>query len=134
MITREDYFMGRDESHDDELTPEIEANALVTVARANHLLAYYFDACPDARRCKVNSGWRPGGINAATKGAAVGSKHLTARAIDLSDDGSLWEWCAENLDLMETVGLWMEHRRDTPAWCHWQTVAPGSGRRIFYAR
>jgi hypothetical protein len=134
MITREDFFMGRDKKYASELTPEIEANAQVTIDRANRLLTYYYDANPDANRCKVNSGWRPAAVNAATKGAAPRSKHMLGQAVDLSDDGSLYQWCEENLPMLEMIGLWMENRRDSPTWTHWQTVAPGSGNRIFYAR
>lgn len=134
MITREDFFMGRDKKYASELTPEIEANAQVTIDRANRLLTYYYDANPDANRCKVNSGWRPPAINAATPNAAPKSKHMKGQALDLSDDGSLYQWCEENLGILEMIGLWMENERDTPSWCHLQTVAPGSGNRIFYAR
>ena len=134
MITREDFFMGRDKKYASELTPEIEANAQVTIDRANRLLTYYYDANPDANRCKVNSGWRPPAINAATPNAAPKSKHMKGQAVDLSDDGSLYQWCEENLGILEMIGLWMENESHTPTWCHLQTVAPGSGNRIFYAK
>jgi hypothetical protein len=53
VITREDYFMGRDISHPLDLTPEIEANAYRTVTIVNALLALF------GQTRKVNSGWRP---------------------------------------------------------------------------
>ena len=39
MITLEAYWKGRDTEYADELTDEIRANAEVTVAKANELLA-----------------------------------------------------------------------------------------------
>lgn len=134
-VSMGDYWMGRDVSHASELTAQIRANAAVTVGRANDLLVEYRYQTEDTRLIAVNSGWRPAAINAATKGAAKASRHMTGEAIDLADTrGTLDAWCvcAEGLRTLERVGLWLEHPSATPGWCHLQIVPPRSGRRVFY--
>jgi hypothetical protein len=126
-ITMADYWMGRDRTHADELTPDIRANASVIVDKVNRLLH-----AAGRTTASVRSGWRPVEVNAATSGAAPGSKHLTARACDVADpDRSLARWCLANLDQLEFIGLWMEDPAYTHSWVHLQSVAPGSGRRVF---
>jgi hypothetical protein len=121
-----DYYMGRDKLHRSELTREIRANARETLRRVNGLL----------RRAglmrKITSGWRPAAINDSVPGAAKGSKHLSCLAIDLEDrNGALDAWCMANLDVLEDLGLWLEHPDATPGWCHLQTQPPRSGNRVF---
>ena len=121
-----DYYMGRDRQFHNELTPELRANARETVRRVNQLLK----RAGLAR--KVASGWRPASINAAVPGAAKNSKHITCLAIDLADrDGALDAWCMAHLDVLEEIGLWLEHPDATPEWCHLQMQPPGSGSRVF---
>ena len=126
VITLAQYYMGRDAEHAAELTDELARNAERTVARANALLAH---ACIG---CAVNSGWRPAAINAGVPGASPRSRHLTCEAIDLDDpDDALDAWCMQHLEVLEAIGLWLEHPAATPGWCHVQTVPPRSGRRVF---
>lgn len=121
-----DYYMGRDRQYYAELTPELRANARETVRRVNRLL----QRAGLAR--KVTSGWRPAAVNATVPGAATGSKHITCVAIDLEDrDGALDAWCMAHLDILEEIGLWLEHPDATPEWCHLQTMPPRSGNRVF---
>lgn len=121
-----DYYMGRDRQYYAELTPELRANARETVRRVNRLL----QRAGLAR--KVTSGWRPAAVNATVPGAAKGSKHITCIAIDLEDrDGALDAWCMAHLDVLEELGLWLEHPNATPDWCHLQTLPPRSGNRVF---
>lgn len=128
MITLQTYWMGRDATHAEELTDEINRNAQVTVGRVNELLAR-------AGRSDINevsSGWRPKSINDATSNAAASSRHITAQAADLPDaDRLLAEWCVDNLDVLKEIGLWMEDPRWTPTWIHLQVVPPGSGKVVF---
>ncbi len=127
MITLQDYWMGRDEEYPLAMTPQIERNAQRTVDLANQLLLRY------GGHAKVNSGWRPPQVNAATPGAAKFSRHMTGEAVDLADpEGMLDDWCMENLPVLEKLGLWMEHPAATKGWCHLQTIPPKSGRRVFY--
>lgn len=126
--------MGRDKAYASELTQDIQINAIETVFRVNELLTDYYRANPDAKRCGVNSGWRPPAVNRAAGGARL-SNHMTGRAIDIGDaDGRLDAWCLtpEGIAALERHGLWMEHPDATPRWAHFQTVPPRSGRRHFY--
>jgi len=121
-----DYYMGRDREYHAELTPELRANARETVSRVNRLLK----RAGFTRR--VTSGWRPAAVNATVPGAAKGSKHINCIAIDLEDrDGALDAWCMAHLDVLEELGLWLEHPDATPDWCHLQTLPPRSGNRVF---
>jgi hypothetical protein len=138
MITLHDYYMGRDVEYRLLLTPELRANAVVTVHRANILLdaafaaGVYLDPDP-VTGTLVSSGWRPPAVNANTKGAARRSKHMTCQAVDINDDnGELDEWCMSNLDYLEEVGVWLEHPLASKGWTHWQIVPPKSGNRVFY--
>ena len=129
MITLPDFWMGRDEQYPLALTPDIRRNAITTVALANALMAVF------GQSRKVNSGWRPPAVNAATPNAAVMSKHMLGQAIDLADpEGELDDWLmgAAGLAQMEKLGLWHEHPAATKGWAHLQTVPPRSGRRTFY--
>lgn len=59
------------------------------------------------------------------------SRHLSGQAVDISDpDGTLYEWCIENLPLLEETGLWIEEK-DSEKRVHFQSVAPKSGKRVF---
>lgn len=122
-----DYYMGRDRPYRAELTRELRANARETVRRVNRLLRHA------GLMRKVTSGWRPAAINAAVPGAAPGSRHLSCLAVDLEDgDGALDAWCMAHPEVLEEIGLWLEHPDATPGWCHLQTQPPRSGRRVFH--
>jgi hypothetical protein len=134
MITLKQFYMGRDVTYAAVLTDEIRTNAEVTVGRVNALL----NAFGESRA--VNSGWRPAEINQATVGAAKRSKHMLGMACDIEDqDGRLDDYCMNNLNVLEQIGLWLEHPSATRnpnryghGWCHVQIVPPKSGRRVFY--
>jgi len=138
MITLEQYWMGRDVTHATAMTPQIERNAFDTVERANKLLilarGFGIDTQVDQRtKSNCSGGWRPPAVNRITPGAALNSKHLDARAIDLYDpDGDLDEWLLANPKILKDLGLWLEHPSATKGWSHVQTVAPKSGNRVFY--
>lgn len=128
MISLQAYFKGRDAQYADEYTDDIQRNAIITVARANDLLA----RAGRSDIHTVNSGWRPKGVNDATANAASSSRHLTAEAADLPDaDRTLATWCVDNLDVLGQIGLWIEDPRWTPTWLHVQTVPPKSGKRVY---
>lgn len=129
MITLEQYWMGRDATHGAELTDELRANAAETVRLANVLCERYEQLTGMLAPTYINSGWRPKSINAATPGAATGSKHLTCRAVDLDDNGPFDRWCMEHPEILAEVGLWQEHPGWTNGWCHLQIVPPGNPPR-----
>lgn len=60
------------------------------------------------------------------------SKHFYGQAVDISDPHQeLQDWCENNIDVLEEIGLWMEDFTSTKNWVHFQTVAPASGKRFF---
>lgn len=132
MITLEQFWMGRDEKYQSELTPEIRHNGELLVGKVNNLLAIA-DVDGVMVIHTVASGWRPPAVNDATTNAAANSKHRTGQAVDLVDAGrrALTRWCLRNLDALEDLGLWMEDPRWTPSWLHLQLVPPASGRRVY---
>lgn len=80
----------------------------------------------------INSGLRSQADQQRINPSAPKSKHLTGQAADIKDsDGAFWQFCMDNMDLMEQLGIYFEDRAATPSWVHCQTVAPRSGKRIF---
>jgi hypothetical protein len=125
MITMEDYWMGRDKKYPGDMTQQIRDNVNILLPRVNLLMDIA------GKVGKVNSGWRPATVNKQV-GGSLKSNHITGRAIDLNDDdGSIDEWCMNNLKELEKVGLWLEHPSKTPRWCHLQSISPRSGNRVF---
>jgi hypothetical protein len=61
----------------------------------------------------------------------MGSAHLSFSACDILDlDGSLFNWCKDNLDTLEEAQLWLEEKDDQPR-VHFQIYPPKSGKRFF---
>ena len=137
-ISLTDYYMGRELLYGGDLTPERQLNALTTVSRVNTLIAALVAAGVDIEvnprtGTLISSGWRPAVLNGTIPGAAPKSKHITCQACDLYDpDGAIDDWCMEHLDVLEKIGLWLEHPSATKSWAHLQTVPPRSGNRVFY--
>ena len=138
IITPLMYYRGRDKVYANQLTPALRANADNTLKRVNNLVAVMdadgitLESSP-ITLTPISSGWRPVAINAATPGAAARSLHITCEAIDLYDpEGVLDDWCLQNITLLEGYGLYLEHPAATKGWCHLQTCAPRSGKRVFY--
>ncbi len=146
MITLIQYWMGRDSKYRGEWTEEIQANGAETVERVNKLLA--LAEADGIVRDVVASGWRPAAVNEATSNSAAFSKHLFAMAGDVGDnahesacDRALAQWCIINKQKLVLCELWMEDPRWCAKWnekiqrwdywCHFQTVPPGSGKRIY---
>lgn len=127
MISMKEILMGRAKFED--LDSETQENLTILHERINKLRTAY------GKPLTVNDGYRrPQDI---PKNGAAKSKHLFGQAIDLDDDDThyLWDWVKENLELMQEIGLWIEDPRWTHGkvgtWMHFQTVPPGSGKRIF---
>lgn len=124
MITREEILMGRDEKY--PLSEEQEQNLEQLLIALNKFRKAY------NKPMYVSSGYRPEAINSKVKGAAKKSNHIMCLACDFKDlDGSLDEWCLQNLDILEQCGLYLESPLHTPNWCHLQCKAPKSGNRVF---
>lgn len=123
MISRDEVLMGRDAQY--PLTSQLEANLTGLLAALNQFRAAY--GIPMI----VSSGYRPGPYNSAA-GGATNSPHLVCMACDFHDpDGTLDQYCLNNLELLEKCGLWLESPGHTPGWCHLQTRVIPSGNRVF---
>lgn len=69
---------------------------------------------------------------AAGRSPRYGSMHIKGAAVDIYDaDGSLWTWCMDNAELLQKIGVWLEDKRYTPTWVHFQVFAPVSGHFVF---
>jgi hypothetical protein len=144
FITPKHYWMGRDETHAAELTPEIRANGEELVRRISLLLGFaeadgVTPGYDQVTGTHIAGGWRPRGVNARTANAGKNSTHITGQGVDVQDTPSrdLARWCLANLDALETCGLYMERpqwtagaNNDDP-WCHFQSVPPKSGKRVY---
>lgn len=123
-ISRNEVLMGREKAY--PLTQEQEDNLEKLLECLNKFREAY------GKPMVVSSGYRPEAINAATKGAAKKSNHIMCLACDFKDlDGSLDQWCMDNLSVLIDLGLYLESPQHTPGWCHLQCVPPKSGARIF---
>ena len=117
-------------SHGYPTNPEIDLNLKELLYKINLVRTAY------SHPMIVTSGLRSidqqNALVAAGKSKASNSKHLFGQAVDILDtDHKLRDWVKDNLQLMETIGLWLEDFDSTPTWCHFQIVAPKSGNRVF---
>lgn len=72
------------------------------------------------------------GIDFDANKVPMQSGHLSGLCCDISDpEGELREWVLNNLQLMKTIGLWIEDFRYCNGWVHFGTKPPKSGKRIF---
>lgn len=126
MIKKKEVLMGRDKEYASQYTKEISDNIDLLLEKMNVIRKAY------AKPMIVASGWRPKEINDATKNAAKKSNHTKGLAVDIRDvDGKLWKWVILNLKLMKQLGIYLEDKRWTPTWVHFQIVPPKSEKRIF---
>lgn len=125
-ITKREMLRNFDQLYSSEYTKEVSGNLDRVLEKINIVRKNYGEPMV------VNSGWRPLEYNRKVPGAALKSKHIKGLAIDISDkDNKLWDWCMANLDLLQHLGLYLEDRRYTPTWVHFQIEPPGSGKRVF---
>ncbi len=126
MISKAELLDGRDIKYPSDYTQEVSDNLDLVLVPMNQVRSTW------SKPMKVTSGWRPPSVNSATPGAAKASKHMLGLAVDIYDpDGALWSWVLQNLALMQKLGLYMEDKRWTPSWVHFQLGPPASGKRIF---
>lgn len=123
MLTRQDILMGREKNN--PLTKQMEKNLNWLLVAISALLEKY------NKKVKVSSGYRPPGIN-QNVGGASNSPHMTCEAVDISDPNREFaNFCLDNLELLESIGLYMEDPRWTPTWVHLQIRKPQSGKLVF---
>jgi hypothetical protein len=126
VISKDELLMGRDKLFPQDYTQQISDNLDDLLEKIKKVRAAY------GKPMKVASGWRPPAVNAGTKNAAPNSNHMTGHAVDIADaDGALWTWVLQNLQLMTDLGLYMEDKRWSPTWVHFQNLPPKSKKRIY---
>lgn len=126
MISKSEITMGRDLQYPNEYTAQIDENIDDLLVRINKVRTAY------GKPMTVASGWRTVEINNMTPNAAPRSNHCLGLACDIRDsDGKLRTWVLANLQLLKDVGLWIEEPSYTKNWIHFQSVPPGSRKRVF---
>jgi len=80
----------------------------------------------------VSSGYRSAMDQLRINPKAPNSRHTHGMAIDIVDlNGELKLWLAQNIDMLEVCGLWLEEFGYTYTWVHFQGEPPKSGKRFF---
>lgn len=126
-LTLEQFLMGRDKQH--PIDDEMRTSALHLLSKVNELLSRFYKNEKSIR--VITSGYRPAAIN-SNVGGAKKSHHQACRAMDISDaDRKLAKFCLDNLDLLDSLDLWIEDPRWTKNWVHFQLVSPASGKRVY---
>lgn len=114
--------------HNYPTTPEIEANLSVLLTRLNQLRTAYgvpMIVTSGLRSVEQQQRLIATGISNATK-----SHHLSGQAADIYDPhNALYQWCQNNVPVLEQCGLWCEE--DRGFWVHFQSIPPKSGKRFF---
>lgn len=118
VINLEQYITAsgkyKERLNSNELTKEVKDNAVILLNKVNQLLEEL-----NFKNAIVSSGFRPSEVNAATKGSAKHSLHMTGKAIDIADaNHALAHAILANPGLLKKYGLWMEDISATPTWCH----------------
>lgn len=132
MITLKELLQGTPVG---SLSPETALNLQVLLERINVIRKAY------NKPMTVSSGlrsmkhhlevYRKKGITDPAK-IPMKSKHLFGQAVDIADPKQeLQKWVLANVKLLETAQLWCEDFGATPAWVHFQTQPPRSGKRFF---
>lgn len=116
--------------HDYPTTLIIDANLRILLDKINQVRNAY--GIPMIVTSGLRSDAQQQQLIADGKSNASKSHHLTGEAVDILDeDRKLTEWVKNNMPLMEQIGFWFEDFDHTPTWVHFQTCAPGSGKRVF---
>jgi hypothetical protein len=116
IITFKDYI-GNNQLNDIDIKTQQNIEALLKVI--NEFLKIY------GKPVKISSGlrslqkhkdiYRSKGI--PDDKIPMASGHLTGKSIDFAND-DMDQFCSDNQDLLEKLGLWQEHPNATKGWCH----------------
>jgi hypothetical protein len=111
MITRDEILKGQ------KCPLELEVNLQDLVSKLSILRGIW------GRPMIINSGYRNPEKNKQV-GGAKNSAHLYCQAVDIRDlRGELGEWCLQNQEVLEEIGLWVEspHITSPKGYVHLQT-------------
>lgn len=111
-------------------TPEQAANLIKLQSALNELREVF------GKPFIITSGLRSEAdqrrIYQGRKYVPMGSAHLKGAAADIADtDGSLDQFCLNNLELLKKLGLYLEDPLRTPRWTHLQCTPPASHNVVF---
>lgn len=118
-----------------ETTPGIDINLLELHRRINIVRQLWgkpmivtsgFRSLVDHKRIYMEKARKAGIQNPRIP---MGSLHLSGEAVDIRDDGSLYDWLKQSEQVLIDAGLWCEE--GTKGWVHFQTRPPRSGKRWF---
>lgn len=59
------------------------------------------------------------------------SYHVIGAAVDIKDDGRIFEWCKDHKGAVTELGIYLENERCDPGHLHIQILPPRSGKFIF---
>ena len=133
MITMQEII--KDGTKLETMSPEIQANLLKLLDKLNLLRKIY------NKPMIISSGlrsmedhlriYKSKGIT-DPKRIPMKSNHLFGLAVDIYDPKQEFQkWIMENLEVLESLDLYLEDFKYTPTWCHIQIVAPSSKKRFF---
>lgn len=117
---------------DSDFTPEVCFNAGQLIEKIN-ALGYkppkVFSSCLRSKAAQIRI-YKEKGITDISK-IPLGSAHITGKAVDIADDGSLQKWLLSNVEKLEKLGLYCEDFSATKTWVHIQSIAPKSSKTFF---
>jgi len=136
VITLDEYFTnpttGEVKPHS-EAQDEAARDLLIRVIALCTNVMWHWPESPNTGTCISGSkgGDGDGGFRAAnSKTGGPGSRHRSARAVDVYDPGGSLNKRIDDA-LLEQFGLYRESPDYTPTWCHLETGGPKSGRRTY---
>lgn len=136
MLTIEQYF--GDKKHPQEHTSNatkllIKVNRLLAIAQNDGGYHVWIDPDTGTQISGAKGGSGDGGYRLPdSKTGAASSSHKTGDGVDVFDHCRiLAQWCVNNQDKLDSVGMYCEDFRWTPYWCHFQQIPPKSGKRIY---
>ena len=124
IITVDEYYgAGQWLTHPD-VTEEAMADSLVLIDKVNTVL-----------QLAINDGVRLE-VNPITGSYVSGKFHGLGgfRPRNATQGAELCNWCMTHQNVLAAHGLYMEHPKDTPSWCHLTTRPPKSGKTVFLLR
>lgn len=129
QLSEDSYWGNKKSTHENELTPDIQQNAMELFRRVNALLKEL-----GVERAVVSSGWRPRSYNEELRRrgipAAKNSQHTTGQAVDLSDPKqTISQLVMRDPSILDKHGLWMEDPSRTRTWVHFDLGANRNPKR-----